>query len=767
MTKVLIFETDHAFAVELRTEFTQLGCTVQVFKEGATGLIAAAHNRPDLVLLSVELPRMNGYSVCNKIKKDPSLSSVPIVIMSSTSSPETFEQHQRLRTRADDYIHKPIAIGALLERIQRIVPIGIVDPQATDPVSHDIIIDDSELIPIDETPLHSHGQPATADPVTVEMDAEAVRAAVAAPTSNRAARRRDLESPAGLQPPPGLQPMAAGAGPPAGAHDAGFALPGLGEEDEDEDTRVGPRSGQLAAAGGIQVPTQAQAPRVGILPDARRVDSSAETRIDQLEHALALANSELAQTRSAVQEAPRLRKELDAVAKRLSSATEGTASSGREVLVLREQLQEKSRENLQLRDEISAKDRELLEVRDQSLAAGRGVAEVQAKLTESEKQLSQLEQQLSEAQARAEQLVADKALSDNRAADFRAGAKKIADQLNQRSSELRDERDNHATEVQALERAHEDALTEADEKFRDVLSETEQGHQNELEKAATERTSFVEGLTQKQTAELAKVAAARDAAKTAADEAQTTALSELESANQEHEAQSAQQREVHENTLRAQLEKHAEATEALKKEREAATEALKKERKAATEALKKEHEAATETLKKELEAAHAEAQEARLAGEERQKGVVAELEAAHANAIEKLSSDNAEALQKASDDLQENLLQNEASFKSIKEQLDQDLAEARAAEQGVLATLKATQESEVALEEQATTLMSERDELREESKRLGESAEQDRARLEKARQRWGEDRQALDHAKDALSQVVSHLAHAAKQKIED
>ena len=58
MTKVLIFETDRAFAVELRTELSALDCTVQVFKEGNTGLMAAANSRPDLILVSAELPRI-------------------------------------------------------------------------------------------------------------------------------------------------------------------------------------------------------------------------------------------------------------------------------------------------------------------------------------------------------------------------------------------------------------------------------------------------------------------------------------------------------------------------------------------------------------------------------------------------------------------------------------------------------------------------------------------------------------------------------------
>ncbi|MGD0675589.1 MAG: response regulator, partial [Polyangiaceae bacterium] len=124
-TKVLVFESDAAFAGELRSELDALGCTTTIVDDGNAGLQQAIADRPDLILLAIELPRMNGFSVCNKLKKDPSLKEVPLIIMSTESSDETFDQHRKLRTRAEDYIHKPIAFRTLLEHIQNFVPIGM------------------------------------------------------------------------------------------------------------------------------------------------------------------------------------------------------------------------------------------------------------------------------------------------------------------------------------------------------------------------------------------------------------------------------------------------------------------------------------------------------------------------------------------------------------------------------------------------------------------------------------------------------------------
>src|SRR3954471_6451342 len=140
-TKVLVFESDSAFASELRGELGKLGCVSQVVDDGNVGLQAAASERPDLILLSIELPRMNGFSVCNKLKKDPQLKDVPLLIMSSESSDETFEQHKKLRTRAEDYVHKPIAFGELLEHVRVFIPID-----APAPDSGAILLDDVDML---------------------------------------------------------------------------------------------------------------------------------------------------------------------------------------------------------------------------------------------------------------------------------------------------------------------------------------------------------------------------------------------------------------------------------------------------------------------------------------------------------------------------------------------------------------------------------------------------------------------------------------------
>ncbi len=181
MTKVLIFESDPEFAGELRTELGRLGCTVHIVEDGNVGLTVAVQDRPDLILLSIELPRMNGFSVCNKLKKDGALKDIPLIIMSSESSEETFEQHKKLRTRAEDYVHKPIAFGELLEHIRRYAKIEGGEAEAGD----GIVIDEAALV-FEDVPDSVEPEPTI---MTSDMPGLGEARPAAAPTGAPAGRR--------------------------------------------------------------------------------------------------------------------------------------------------------------------------------------------------------------------------------------------------------------------------------------------------------------------------------------------------------------------------------------------------------------------------------------------------------------------------------------------------------------------------------------------------------------------------------------------------
>jgi DNA-binding response OmpR family regulator len=84
--RILVLESDAAFAGEVQTSLQALGATVEVAGDGNQGIDRAMASRPDLILLTIELPGMNGFLVCKKLKKEDALKDVPLVILPSEAT---------------------------------------------------------------------------------------------------------------------------------------------------------------------------------------------------------------------------------------------------------------------------------------------------------------------------------------------------------------------------------------------------------------------------------------------------------------------------------------------------------------------------------------------------------------------------------------------------------------------------------------------------------------------------------------------------------
>src|SRR5262249_37335081 len=138
------------FANDVKSSFEKLGAQVDVASDGQSGLDIAQSKKPDLILLTIELPGMNGFLVCKKIKKTAELESVPLVILSSEVDEETFEQHKTLRTRADESIRKPIAFADLLERVKRLVPLSNGSSAEEEAIEIEDVVDDDLIVLSDD-----------------------------------------------------------------------------------------------------------------------------------------------------------------------------------------------------------------------------------------------------------------------------------------------------------------------------------------------------------------------------------------------------------------------------------------------------------------------------------------------------------------------------------------------------------------------------------------------------------------------------------------
>jgi CheY-like chemotaxis protein len=149
-TKILLIENDAALASRLTGALEAEGFEPRVAPDGREGLEAAREWAPRAIVLCVELPGMSGYLVCQKLRKDDAVSSIPLVLTSAEATEATFENHRKLKVRADAYLLKPFAPGALLEALAGIGVAGAPDAFAPGPADAG---EEEEIVHLEELPI--------------------------------------------------------------------------------------------------------------------------------------------------------------------------------------------------------------------------------------------------------------------------------------------------------------------------------------------------------------------------------------------------------------------------------------------------------------------------------------------------------------------------------------------------------------------------------------------------------------------------------------
>jgi putative two-component system response regulator len=92
------------------------GADVRALPSGKLALKSAITNKPDLILLDINMPEMNGYEVCEKLKNDPRTHDIPVIFISAAS--ETFDKVRAFRVGGLDYIVKPFQVDEVKARIR-------------------------------------------------------------------------------------------------------------------------------------------------------------------------------------------------------------------------------------------------------------------------------------------------------------------------------------------------------------------------------------------------------------------------------------------------------------------------------------------------------------------------------------------------------------------------------------------------------------------------------------------------------------------------
>jgi DNA-binding response OmpR family regulator len=119
---VLIVDDEPNIVLSLEFLLKQAGYEVHIARNGEEAVKAVAKRVPDLIVLDVMMPTLDGYHVCETIRADPKLRAVRILMLTAKS--RDVEREKALALGADDYITKPFSTRELVERVKTILGPG-------------------------------------------------------------------------------------------------------------------------------------------------------------------------------------------------------------------------------------------------------------------------------------------------------------------------------------------------------------------------------------------------------------------------------------------------------------------------------------------------------------------------------------------------------------------------------------------------------------------------------------------------------------------
>ena len=115
--KILIVEDEESLLKLESILLTSKGYEVRGVANGQAALEAIAEEKPDLVLLDIMLPEIDGFEVCQRIKADPETRDLPVIMLTAKKSRDDMARGEKVG--ADWYITKPFKSAMVIETIQR------------------------------------------------------------------------------------------------------------------------------------------------------------------------------------------------------------------------------------------------------------------------------------------------------------------------------------------------------------------------------------------------------------------------------------------------------------------------------------------------------------------------------------------------------------------------------------------------------------------------------------------------------------------------
>lgn len=119
MVRILLVEDNEMNRDMLSRRLSRRGFEVLLAENGQAGVDLTASQRPDLVLMDMSLPVMDGWEATRRIKADPSTSAIPVIAL--TAHAMASDRDMALQAGCDDYDSKPVDLARLIQKIEQLL----------------------------------------------------------------------------------------------------------------------------------------------------------------------------------------------------------------------------------------------------------------------------------------------------------------------------------------------------------------------------------------------------------------------------------------------------------------------------------------------------------------------------------------------------------------------------------------------------------------------------------------------------------------------
>ncbi|HEY7246858.1 MAG TPA: response regulator [Xanthobacteraceae bacterium] len=120
--KILYVEDNDDNVYMLKNRLTRAGFTVLIATNGSHGLAMAASEQPDLILMDLTLPDIDGWDATRRLKADPATKHIPVIAL--TANAMEGDREKALAAGCDDFDTKPVELPRLLDKIRALAPAG-------------------------------------------------------------------------------------------------------------------------------------------------------------------------------------------------------------------------------------------------------------------------------------------------------------------------------------------------------------------------------------------------------------------------------------------------------------------------------------------------------------------------------------------------------------------------------------------------------------------------------------------------------------------